>query len=665
MPDQKRHRMRQGMRHGSAPADSCPPFDFTVALAGNANVGKSATINQLTGAEQATGNWPGKTVECAAGILLHNGYRIRIIDLPGIYSFSTYSTEEMVSREFITRNHPDVVVNVVDAAALERNLFFTLQLSELGVPFIIAVNQTDLAAEKGIFIDTQKLSELLGVPVIPTVAIHGKGIVSLSDAIVDMAKNRTAPLVLPYGREVEDRIGQVTALLPADPGIGPRRWTAIRLLENDPDIVRLAEERAPEAVAAAHRHAHELEKMHGEPPGIILSGERYHAAERIAQSVMEMRSPSAGDISLSDSIDRLALHPVAGYLLIFLVIGGLLIWTFIIGTGISEFLTRLLSSIAPVHPFVAGSATDILVSGAWTGLVAGVTLIVPYVLPFYLFLCVIEDSGYLTRISMMLDKGMHRLGLHGKAIIPLILGFGCTVPACLSCRILESDKQKLLAAFLVTLIPCSARTIVILSIVATFVNIWWALALYAVDILLVILLGRIAFKAVDGESVGLIMEMPDYHVPSVPVVLAQTWARIKSLIWIVLPAYVIGGVAISGAYSAGLLDPINAALSPVTVTLLGLPVVTGVVFVFGIVRKEITVLTLAALFGTTVFSSVLSPVQLIVFALVAMIYTPCISTIFVFIREFGWIKAAAVTASETALAIILGTVAFRLLSLIM
>jgi ferrous iron transport protein B len=663
MADQKRHRIGLGLRDAVAPAASCPPVDFTVVLAGNANVGKSATINQLTGAEQVTGNWPGKTIECAGGILQHEGYRIRIIDLPGIYSFSTYSAEEKISREFILSNHPDVVINIVDASALERNLFFTLQLTELNVPLIVVVNQTDLAAAKGIFIDTEALAERLGIMVIPTVAIHGKGMAALSDAIVQTAKNRTLPRPVPYGKEVEDRIGQVTALLPPDPALSPARWTAIRLLENDPDVLRLAGDHAPKAVAAARQYARELEMMHGEPSGVILSGERYYIAERIARSVMEIRPLSAGNIPVSDRIDRLALHPVAGYALIFLVIGGLLVWTFIIGAGISEYLIALLSSISPVHPFVAGSVTDILVFGGWTGLVAAATLIVPYVVPFYLFLSAIEDSGYLTRISMMLDQGMHRLGLHGKAIIPLILGYGCTVPACLSCRILETGKQKLLAAFLVTLIPCSARTIVILSVVATFVNIWWALALYVFNILLVIIVGRIAFEAVDGESVGMIMEMPDYHVPSASVVLAQTWARTKSLVWIVLPAYIIGGVAISGAYSAGLLDPINAALSPVTVILLGLPAVTGVVFVFGIVRKEITILTLAAVFGTTVFSSVLSPVQLIVFALVTMIYTPCISTICVFISEFGWKKAAAVAASETALAIILGAVAYRLLSL--
>lgn len=659
------HRLRGGLFRQDDAAGECPPVDITVALAGNANVGKSVTINQLTGSEQVTGNWPGKTVECAGGILLHKGYRIRITDLPGIYSLTTYSAEERLSREFILKNRPDVVVNVVDASALERNLFFTLQLLELRVPLIIAVNQTDLAAEKGIWIDTADLSGLLGVPVIPMVAIHGKGIAELSDAIVALAKERRVPRIIPYGREVEDCIGRVTPLLPEKPGSEGPRSMAIRLLEGDPDVLQATEGHLPEAAGAARRCAAELEKIHGEPAAIILSGERYHAAERIAHSVMEIHTSSAGDISLSDRIDRIALNPVTGYILVFLVISGLLVWTFVVGAGISGFLTAFLESIAPAPPFVAGSPAEILATGAWTGLVAAITLIVPYVLPFYLLLSVIEDSGYLTRISVMLDRMMHRLGLHGKAIIPLILGFGCTVPACLSCRILESRKQKLLAAFLTTLVPCSARTVVILGVIAAFVSIWWALALYALDILLIIVLGRIAFKAVPGEAVGLIMEMPDYHVPSVPVVLSQTWARTKSLIWIVLPAYILGGIAISGAYSAGLLDPINTALSPVTVLLLGLPAVTGVVFVFGIVRKEITILTLAALFGTTIFSTVLSPVQLIVFALVTMIYTPCISTIGVFISEFGWKRAFLVTAAETGLAIILGAVMYRVLSVFM
>jgi ferrous iron transport protein B len=652
---------------GCSPAIGRPDgkTEYVVALAGNANVGKSATFNQLTGVDQDIGNWPGKTVERAEGLLQHRGQRIRVIDLPGIYSITALSTEEQVSREFIAHDHPDVVVNILDASALERNLFFTLQLSELESPMILAVNQMDLAAQKGISIDIRKLSTLLGVPVIPTVAIRGKGIAELSDAIVTAVRTRPKPHIIRYGKEVEDRIRKIMELLPDGAGGYPSRWTAIKLLEGDPDAVWEVKKQVPGAVTAAQAYGAELEKIHGEPAGTVLSAERYHAAERMVAEVIEIRSPADHETSLTERIDRFALHPVAGYLLLVLTIGGLLVWTFLIGAWISETLTAYLSTLAPVQPLIKGSVHDIIFNGAWTGFVAALTLIIPYVIPFYLFLALIEDSGFLTRFSLMLDRGMHKMGLHGKAIIPLVLGFGCTVPACLSCRIIESPKQKFLAAFLVTLIPCSARTIVILGVVAAFVNIWWALALYLFDFILIVILGRIAFRALPGESVGMIMEMPDYHLPSPPIVLGQTWQRTKSLIWIVLPAYIIGSIAITAAYALGLLEPINAVLSPITVLLLGLPVMTGVVFVFGIIRKEMTLLALVALFGTTVFSAVLTPVQLVVFALVTMLYVPCISTILALAQEFGWKRALSITVLETALAIGIGAVAFRVLGLFM
>jgi ferrous iron transport protein B len=639
--------------------------EYVVALAGNANVGKSATFNQLTGVDQDIGNWPGKTVERAEGLLQYRGRRIRVIDLPGIYSITALSTEEQVSREFIAHDHPDAVVNIVDASSLERNLFFTLQLAELESPMILAVNQMDLAMQKGIRIDTGKLSGLLGVPVIPTIAIKGKGIAELSDAIIGAVHNRPRPHTIPYGKEVEDRIREIMQLLPAGAGGYPPRWTAIKLLEGDPDTVWEVKKQAPDVVAAAQAYARELEKIHGEPAGTVLSGERYHAAERMVAEVMEIHSPGDQENSLTERIDRLALHPVLGYLLLILMIGGLLVWTFIIGAWVSEIMTTFLAGIAPLQPLVKGSASQVLVAGAWTGFVAALTLIIPYVIPFYLFLALIEDSGFLTRFSLMLDRGMHKMGLHGKAIIPLVLGFGCTVPACLSCRIIESPKQKFLAAFLVTLVPCSARTIVILGVVAAFVNIWWALALYLFDFILIVVLGRIAFRVLPGESVGMIMEMPDYHIPHLPGVISQTWQRTKSLIWIVLPAYIVGSIIITAAYAAGFLEPINSALAPVTVLLLGLPVMTGVVFVFGIIRKEMTILALAAIFGTTVFSTIMTPAQLIVFALVTMLYVPCISTIMALAQEFGWRRALSITALETVLAVFTGAIAIRFLGMIL
>ena len=637
--------------------------EYVVALAGNANVGKSATFNQLTGVDQEIGNWPGKTVERAEGLLQYRGQRIRVIDLPGIYSITALSTEEQISREFIAHDHPDVVVNIVDASALERNLFFTLQLGELGSPMILALNQVDLATQKGIRIDTGKLSALLGVPVIPTIAIQGKGIAELSDAIIRAVHDRPKPHTIPYGKEVEDRIRKIMQLLPAGAGGYPPRWTAIKLLEGDPDTVWEVKKQAPDVVAASEAYARDLEKIHGEPAGMVLSGERYHASERLVAEVMEVHTLGDQDASLTERIDRLALHPVLGYLLLVLTIGGLLVWTFIIGAWISAILLSYLSLIAPVEPLITGSVSDIIINGAWTGFVAALTLIIPYVIPFYLFLALIEDSGFLTRFSLMLDRGMHKMGLHGKAIIPLVLGFGCTVPACLSCRIIESPKQKFLASFLVTLIPCSARTIVILGVVAAFVNIWWALALYLFDFILIVVLGRIAFRVLPGESVGMIMEMPDYHAPSLPIVLGQTYQRTKSLIGIVLPSYIVGSIVITAAYALGFLEPVNTLLSPITVLLLGLPLMTGVVFIFGIVRKEMTILALVAIFGTTVFSTIMTPAQLIVFALVTMLYVPCISTIMALAQEFGWKKALGITLLETVLAIFTGAVAIRLLGL--
>jgi ferrous iron transport protein B len=641
--------------------------DYTIALAGNANVGKSAIFNQLTGVDQIIGNWPGKTVERAEGLLLHKGKRIRVIDLPGIYSFSTYSMEELISRDFIALEHPDAVINVIDASALERNLFFTIQLLELAPPMLVAVNQVDLAEKKEITIDTQKLSSLLGVPVIPTVAIRGKGIADLTEAITGLMQDHPVPPILRYGKEVEERIGKIVSGLSTVTTPYPVRWTAIKLLERDPAIQGIIREQDPSVVETADNLAKEIESLHGEPVCVVMSAERYQVADRIAAEVVNVRPAEKGPQkkSLTDQLDQVALHPVLGFLAVIAVIGGLLVWTFIIGAQVSAFLARFLLQFEQYEPVISGPLMDILWNGAFTGFVAGVTLIIPYVLPFYILLAVIEDSGYLTRISVMLDRGMHKLGLHGKAIIPLILGYGCNVPACYSCRIMETPKQKLLAAFLVTLVPCTARTVVILGLVAAFVNIWWALALYAFDILLIIVLGRIAFKAVPGESVGLIMEMPDYHVPSISVVLKQTWTRTKSLIWIVFPAYIIGSAVLQAFYAAGLLTPVNALLAPVTVLWLGLPAVIGITLIFGIVRKELTILTLAVIFGTTNFATIMSPVQLIVLALVSMLYIPCISVILVLASEFGWKKALAISATEIVMAIAIGGIAFRVLSLVM
>jgi len=635
---------------------------FTIALAGNANVGKSVIFNQLTGSDQIVGNWPGKTVERAQGKLHFEGHHIEVIDLPGIYSFSTFSMEEIVSREYIAFEKPDIVINVVDASVLERNLFFTVQLKEMEVPLILCVNQMDLAKKKGIIIDTDKLQAALGVPVVPTVAVRGEGLHELMDEAVNITQKGAVvkPAALEYGVEVEDRIKRLTSKIDSSDleFEYPSRWIAIKLLENDPEINKLVASKSPPLVNQSIKLAKEIEKIHQEPSFSVIASERYALANKIAAGA---QIQSKMNISFSERLDQIATHRVLGYITAALVVGGLLLWTFIVGTFFSRILSNAFSFFHPVNPQINGTVVAILWNGAFGGIVAGITLIIPFVIPFYLMLTMIENSGILTRVAFMMDSAMHKIGLHGKALIPLILGYGCNVPAIDSTRILETRRERLLATFAITFAPCAARTIVILGLVAVFVSIWWAMALYAIDILIIFILGRLALKVVPGESTGLIMEMHSFKVPTISVVLKQTWTRTKSLIYIVFPIYIIGSAIVQGLYASGILGPISIAMAPLTVEWLGLPVFAGILLIFGAIRKEFILLMLVTFFGLNL-ASVLTPVQFIVLALIGMLYIPCLATITVLTKEFGWKSAAIISLANFITAIFIGGIAFRILN---
>ncbi|MEN6553925.1 MAG: ferrous iron transport protein B [Methanobacterium sp.] len=654
----KRHQNRH--KHGQ---NNKTASDFTIALAGNANVGKSVIFNDLTGSNQIIGNWPGKTIERAEGKLHFEGYDIDVIDLPGIYSFSTYSLEEIVSREYIALEKPDVVINVVDAAVLERNLFFTMQLVEMEVPLVICVNQIDIAKQKGINIDTEKLQAALGVPVVATVAVRGEGLHELMETATEIAeKKENKAVTLEYGSEVENKIQELTNLIQSknlDLGY-PSRWVAIKLIENDPEIQKLVKSKSEEVTNLAYNLAEEIEDIHREPSFSVIASERYALANRIAEGA-QMQSEIK--ITFSEKLDRIVTHRVYGYITSALVIGGLLLWTFVVGNFFSGLLSDAFSFFQPVDPQVSGGLASVLWNGAFGGIVAGVTLVIPFVVPFYIMLSLIENSGILTRVAFMMDTLMHKIGLHGKALIPMILGYGCNVPAIDQTRILETRRERLLASFAITFAPCAARTIIVLGLVAVFVNIWWAIALYAIDLAIIFIMGRIALKVVPGESTGLIMEMHSFKVPSLSTALKQTWTRTKSLIYLVLPIYVIASAIIQALYVLGVLGPINAALTPITVMWLGLPAISGILLIFGVVRKEFVLLMLVTLVGPNL-AAFLTPVQFIVLALVSMLFIPCLSTITILIREFGVKAATYISAANLVTAIVIGGIAFRLLSLV-
>jgi len=637
---------------------------LTVALAGNANVGKSVIFNQLTGSNQIIGNWPGKTVDRAEGSLHFENYEISVIDLPGIYSFSTFSLEEIVSREYIAREKPDVVINVLDASVLERNLFFTLQLIEMNVPLVICLNQIDIAKKKGMIIDKKKLEKTLGVPVVLTIATRGEGLYELIESAVKVATGDSKGKKIQYHNDLETRIEKLTRLIETEKLDleYPSRWVAIKLLEGDVEISKLVRSKSAKIVDISYILSQELSTIHKEPCFSIVASERYAQASIITSSAIKQNEVKN---TFSEKLDWVTTHKVFGYFIAIGVITGLLLWTFIIGDFISGLISEGLSFIEPLDPQVSGPIVSVIWNGVFNGFVAGVTLVIPFVIPFYFLLAMIEDSGILTRVAFMMDSVMHKIGLHGKALIPLILGYGCSVPAIHSCKIMESRRERLLAAFAITFVPCAARTLVILGLVGVFLGPIWALTLYAINLILIFLLGRISMKVVPGKTTGLIMEMHSFKVPSFSVVSKQTWTRTKSIIIMVFPIYIIGSAVVQALYVLDLLTPISNAMSPLTVTWLGLPAVTGILLILGIVRKEFILLGAVAIFGTTNLLGPFNPVQLITLALVAMLYIPCLSTIIILIKEFGWKAATTISVANVISAIIIGGLAYRLLELVL
>ena len=639
------------------------PTKLAIALAGNANVGKSVIFNHLTGLHQHIGNWPGKTVEKAEGTLFFKGYLIDIVDLPGIYSLSTFSIEEVISREYIAFERPDIVINVVDASVLERNLFFTLQLMELETPMILALNQMDIAAKKGIEIDHRKLAEILGVPVVPTVAVKAIGVYELLEKAVEAIEtHRPKPTRTEYGKEIEERISKLANLI-ENTKIGyPARWTAIKLLEADEEIEREIRNQDPEILEASRQMAGEVEKIHGHSCSTVVTSERYETARYIAQQVQKIKPREK--LTLTERIHELTTHNVLGYAIMIGVLLLVFYSIFTFGDFFSEHLGALLYSLEPSFEAILGAniVKDLVWGGMIEGITAAVTVAIAYIMPFYLVLYLLEDSGYLSRIAFLMDVIMHKIGLHGKAFIPVMLSFGCNVPACLGCRIMETARERLLAIFVVTLMPCAAVTVVVLGLVGRFIGVEWALALYIIDLAIVLTLGRFAFEALPGEPTGLIMEMHEYRTPHLKTVARQTWFRLKEFIKMAFPLIVLSSLAIKLIEVLGFLGPIVALMSPVTVSWLGLRPEMGVPLFLGVLRKELTLIMLATVLGPDL--AVLTPIQMVVFTLVVMLYIPCVATIAALVKEAGWRKAAFITTFEILFALLIGGIIFRILSLI-
>lgn len=511
---------------------------ITVAVAGNPNAGKSTLINALAGSRLHVGNWPGVTVEKKEACFEFEDRAIRLIDLPGTYSLSPYTQEEIIARDYLLHGKPDLVINVVDATNLERNLYLTVQLLELGIPTVMALNIFDEAEAKGYQIDVSGIAEMLGITVIPTAAVKNRGLQELLTAVLTTAERREAhqPRELSYGADIDAAVTEIGQTLhhryPELAERYPLRWLSCKLLEGDVEVTKEVN-LAPDAVAGdALDHLH---RAHGEDIESLLADARYGLANGLTREVL--RRPEIRKEELTEKIDRIVLNRFLGIPIFLAAMWLMFKLTFDLSAPFGDWLDGMIAG-----PFMRWTAAGLGAVGApdWTvslavdGVMAGVGFVlvfVPVIFAMMFFITFLEGSGYMARAAFVMDRAMHAIGLHGKSFIPMLLGFGCNVPGIYATRTLENPRDKALTALLIPLMSCGAR----LPVYVLFAGIFFGAAagtviwsLYILGIALAIFMGLIFKRTLfKGDTPMFIMELPPYRLPSFRSLCLHTWEKGK------------------------------------------------------------------------------------------------------------------------------------------
>ncbi len=509
--------------------------EIVVALAGNPNSGKTTIFNNLTGSRQHVGNYPGVTVERKEGFCRHNGVEIKVVDLPGTYSLTAYSAEEVVARNFIIEEKPDVVVDIIDASNLERNLYLAVLLLELGVPLVLAFNMSDTAKARGFEFDIELLSSLLGTPIVQTVGNKQKGMTELLDTIIQVVESKKGNqgIAIDYGKEIEDEIGKIESLLKKESKLSgkyPLRWLAVKLLENDQDVWTKVD--SFNLKNEVEKSASRIEKITGEHPETALAGRRYGfisgACREAVRSTIELRR------TYSDRIDAVLTNRVMGIPLFLGLMYLVFQLTFSLGEipmnwidALFSWLSGLVEAWWPAGPesLLKSLITDGIIPG-----VGGVVIFLPNILILFLAIAILEDSGYMARAAFIMDRLMHKIGLHGKSFIPMLVGLGCTVPAIMATRTLENRTDRLTTMLVLPLVSCGARLpIYVLIIPAFFPPAWQGRILwiiYMTGLFLAVILAKLLKVSVfRGEAVPFVMELPPYRMPTIKGVLIHMWER--------------------------------------------------------------------------------------------------------------------------------------------
>jgi len=659
-----------------------PEQSYTVALAGQPNVGKSTVFNLLTGMNQHVGNWPGKTIEQKVGHFSHNGTSYRLVDLPGTYSLTANSVEEIVARDFIIKERPDLVIVLLDAATLERNLYLVAELLPLPSPVILALNMMDVAAQEGYQIEPEVLEAAIGTRVVPMTASKNIGTKELVAAIDELIHNPEA--YAPKRPEVRADhqlvLAEIEGLIAGSvPEPYPQDWAALKLLEGDKEITRLIQAHMDEAQWDA---VHEVLRAHDDAL-VAVAGGRYEWIGRMIRAAVTC--PMTGEICRTERIDRWTTHPFWGVVILAAILG-LAFWlTFTVGTPLQDWLagtvvgglSRLVRGLLAQQPaWLQGLVVDGAIGGVGT-----VVTFLPILLIFFAILGLLEDTGYMARAAYVMDRFMHMMGLHGKSFLPLFLGFGCNVPAIMGARVIESRRARLLTIMLAPLIPCAARMTVVAILAPAFVGkaaalVSWGLVMLNIMILALagVILNRTLFK---GDRAAFIMELPLYHAPNWRTIGLTIWRhavaflRKAGSIILVISVLVWALSALpSGDINSSILAGIGRFLEPVG-RWMGFDWRLMVALLASFVAKENSIATLGVLFGAgegtglveLMANSFALPAGL-AFLAVQMLFIPCAASVAVIRQETGsWRWALFNVALLLGISLLVGTVIYQVANL--
>jgi len=605
-----------------------------IALIGQPNSGKSTLFNQVAGYKAETGNFIGTTVTYTESKVRLMGNVIYVVDLPGTYSLAGSNPAEREVIKYLTSMEVDVVINVLDASHLTHGLSLTIELLELEVPLVIALNMMDEADRLGILINVNQLESILDVPVIPMIASKGRGIKPLFIKAHQIGTNNRIPAHPQYSGGIEDLLTLLESRLKEVQSHLKTRSLAIKLLEGDNAIIKDVIGQKPEIGPDLKSIQKAFQHQYGKSPEWVIEDVRNQMAHHIVDRVIKQ---GRRRISLRDRLDDILLHPFWGYIFLIAILYLFFQLVYTLGGLIETPLMTLFGDLEVWLMNVFGGLQGLIIQlliGLIQGIAGGIAIVLPYLVPFLLGLGILEDIGYLPRVAFLMDSLMHKLGLHGKSIVPFILGFGCNVPAIMATRILEDKRERYISAALSTMVPCAARLAVIFGLVAFYQGPIVALGIYLFNLFVIALTAKILSKIVPETSPGLILEMPVYRIPTIRTISNKAWWRIREFIVEAWPLLIFGSVILALFNYYNISIYLNVLTRPLS-WLLGLPQEVGVPLIFGILRKELSLVMLGQALGTMEFSQVLTSVQMITYTVFVVFYMPCMATMVVIRRELG------------------------------